>query len=286
MMWKESYRLGVDRIDEQHIELFRMTEELIRAIESRASTEAYQKALGFLKDYVVYHFADEEQYQASIGYSGLAEHQKEHREFTNTVLDYEKKLEANGYDLATLKDLAGMLTAWLIYHVADTDQKIVAKEKETYGAKHFGHCVELFSESAAEVMETMAGFDRSNIRLRTVYDHRMQGDVFVEIELTGELSGKAVFGFSKELALYLVNTMTMMELTEIDELVQSALCELTNISCGNAASELAQRRISCDIRPPVTCDGASCGLGVNGVCIDTAAGGLEVVVLVDHEPSL
>lgn len=70
MMWKESYRLGVDRIDEQHIELFRMTEELIRAIERRASTEAYQKALGFLKDYVIYHFADEEQYQAPIGYSG------------------------------------------------------------------------------------------------------------------------------------------------------------------------------------------------------------------------
>ena len=135
MMWKESYRLGVDRIDEQHIELFRMTEELIRAIERRTSTEAYQKALGFLKDYVIYHFADEEQYQASIGYSGLAEHQKEHREFTSTVLDYEKKLEANGYDLATLKDLAGMLTAWLIYHVADTDQKIVDREKRPMGKR-------------------------------------------------------------------------------------------------------------------------------------------------------
>ena len=49
MMWKESYRLGIDRIDEQHIELFRMTEELIRAIERRASTEAYQKALGFFE---------------------------------------------------------------------------------------------------------------------------------------------------------------------------------------------------------------------------------------------
>ena len=286
MMWKESYRLGVDRIDEQHIELFRMTEELIRAIDSHASAEAYQKALKFLKDYVVYHFADEEQYQASIGYAGREEHQKEHREFTRTVFDYERKLKANGYDLATLKDLAGMLTAWLIYHVADTDQKMGAREKAVYGQKHFGRCVELFSESAAEVMETMAGFDRSSIRLRTVHNHQMQGDVFVEIELVGEVTGKAVFGFSKELALYLVNTMTMMELTEIDELVQSALCELTNISCGNAASELAQRRISCDIRPPVTCDGTSCGTGVNGVCVDTAAGGLEVVVLVDHEPSL
>ena len=28
MMWKDSYRLGVKRIDDQHIELFRMTEDL------------------------------------------------------------------------------------------------------------------------------------------------------------------------------------------------------------------------------------------------------------------
>ena len=31
MMWKDSYRLGVNRIDNQHIELFRMTDELVAA---------------------------------------------------------------------------------------------------------------------------------------------------------------------------------------------------------------------------------------------------------------
>ena len=108
------------------------------------------------------------------------------------------------YDLATLKDLAGHADG--MAHLPCRGYrpgKIVDREKATYGKKNFGQCVELFSESAAEVMETMAGFDRSNIRLRTVYDHQMQGDVFVEIELVGELRGKAVFGFSKELALYL-----------------------------------------------------------------------------------
>ena len=47
MMWKDSYRLGVARIDSQHIELFRMTEELVNAVKSGATVEAYQKALVF-----------------------------------------------------------------------------------------------------------------------------------------------------------------------------------------------------------------------------------------------
>ncbi len=286
MMWKESYRIGVDSIDAQHIELFRMTEGLIKAIDSHATADVYQKALGFLKDYVVYHFNDEEKYQASIGYAGMAEHQREHRNFTQTVLDYEQKLIADGFDIHTLKDLAGTLTAWLIYHVADTDQKIVAKKTEGRPDRHFELCVELFSESAVDVMETMAGFDRGSIARRMVQGHDMEGDIFIEIALVGGLEGRAIFGFSRELALYLVNTMTMMELEEVDELVLSALCELTNISCGNAATALAQREILCDIRPPVASSEVSCGGAVTGVCIDTGAGGLEVVVLLDREPRL
>ena len=63
----------------------------------------------------------------------------------------------------------------------------------------------------------------------------------IQIQLVDGLNGTAVFGFSKELALNLIQAMTGMELTELDELVQSALCELTNISCGNAATALVKR---------------------------------------------
>ncbi len=76
MMWKDSYRLGVERIDHQHIELFRMTEELVNAGKNGAEVETYQKILAFLKDYVIYHFRDEEAYQESVHYNGLAAHKR------------------------------------------------------------------------------------------------------------------------------------------------------------------------------------------------------------------
>ena len=279
MMWKDSYRLGVERIDHQHMELFRMTEELVNAVKNGGSAEAYQKALGFLKDYVIYHFQDEEEYQASIHYSGLEAHRAEHRQFTQTVLGYEKRLKENGFDEKTMKDLAGTVTAWLIYHVVDTDQKIISQETSTAEEKYFDHYVDLFSNSALDVMETMAGLDRESAQLQVAASRQPQGDIFVRIQLVGDLKGTAVFGFSNELSLHLIQVMTGMELTEVDELVQSALCELTNISCGNAASALVKRGLQCDIKPPVVSMALTCDGNEPGVHVDTAFGWLEVGVL-------
>ena len=36
IMWRESYRIGIDLIDQQHKELFRATDTLVRAIEANA----------------------------------------------------------------------------------------------------------------------------------------------------------------------------------------------------------------------------------------------------------
>lgn len=64
-----------------------------------------------MKDYVIYHFRDEEAYQASIHYSDIEAHKQEHRQFTQAVLDYEKRLKENGFEEKTMKDPAGTLTA-------------------------------------------------------------------------------------------------------------------------------------------------------------------------------
>lgn len=279
MMWKDSYRLGVERIDHQHIELFRMTEELVNAGKNGAEVETYQKILAFLKDYVIYHFRDEEAYQESVHYNGLAAHKREHRQFTQTVLSYEKQLTENGFDQKTVKDLAGTVTAWLIYHVVDTDQEIVSGKKQDQEDTYFDQYVDLFYHSALDVMETMAGLNRHKARMEVVSPYQPQGDLFVSIQLVGDLKGEVVFGFSKELALHLLETMTGMEQHELDELVQSALCELTNIACGNAATALVKRGLSCDIKTPQLSLQPPCCQDGTGVRVDTGSGMMSVGVL-------
>lgn len=276
-MWKDSYGLGVEQIDRQHKELFRMTEELIGAVNRGATKADYEKALGFLQDYVVEHFRDEEAYFAAQHYQGLAAHQAEHRAFTATVADYGRQLKENGFDEKTLKDLAGTVTAWLIYHVVDTDQKSVAGTTgEEDGKAVFHRCVDLFAHSAQEVLETMAGF---SCTARTGEQAGEEPELYVRIDLVGQVEGTAILGFPKTLALRLVEAMTMMSLDQVDELVESALCEVTNIACGNGATALVKRGLACDIRPPVLSRRADDREKWVEVVLDTEGGPLLVGLL-------
>ena len=249
-MWKESYRIGIDLIDRQHEELFRATDTLVRAIEANADKQTFRQTITFLKDYTVRHFHDEEAYQASIHYSGMEDHKKAHRKFTGIILDYERRLVESDFDIRIVKDLAGTLTAWLIYHVADADQRI-AKGDTGAGLTLAQSFLNIFSDSALDVMEKMAGFSANDIEEQFVSNKRVQGDIFVEIGLIGDLKGRIIFGFSKELAFKLIEIMTFVEPAEIDELVCSALAELSNITCGNAATALTEHGKVCDIKTPV-----------------------------------
>lgn len=275
-MWKESYRIGIDLIDRQHEELFRATDTLVRAIEANADKQTFRQTITFLKDYTVRHFHDEEAYQASIHYSGMEDHKKAHRKFTGIILDYERRLVASDFDIRIVKDLAGTLTAWLIYHVADADQRI-AKGDTGAGLTLAQSFLNIFSDSALDVMEKMAGFSANDIEEQFVSNKRVQGDIFVEIGLIGDLKGRIIFGFSKELAFKLIEIMTFVEPAEIDELVCSALAELSNITCGNAATALTEHGKVCDIKTPVVTAEPPCGL-IDGMVLQTNVGGLEIVV--------
>ena len=271
-MWKESYRIGIDLIDRQHEELFRATDTLVRAIEANADKQTFRQTITFLKDYTVRHFHDEEAYQASIHYSGMEDHKKAHRKFTGIILDYERRLVESDFDIRIVKDLAGTLTAWLIYHVADADQRI-AKGDTGAGLTLAQSFLNIFSDSALDVMEKMAGFSANDIEEQFVSNKRVQGDIFVEIGLIGRI----IFGFSKELAFKLIEIMTFVEPAEIDELVCSALAELSNITCGNAATALTEHGKVCDIKTPVVTAEPPCGL-IDGMVLQTNVGGLEIVV--------
>ena len=275
-MWKESYRIGIDLIDRQHEELFRATDTLVRAIEANADKQTFRQTITFLKDYTVRHFHDEEAYQASIHYSGMEDHKKAHRKFTGIILDYERRLVESDFDIRIVKHLAGTLTAWLIYHVADADQRI-AKGDTGAGLTLAQSFLNIFSDSALDVMEKMAGFSANDIEEQFVSNKRVQGDIFVEIGLIGDLKGRIIFGFSKELAFKLIEIMTFVEPAEIDELVCSALAELSNITCGNAATALTEHGKVCDIKTPVVTAEPPCGL-IDGMMLQTNVGGLEIVV--------
>lgn len=282
-MWKESYRIGIEPIDTQHRELFRMVDGLMRDIEQNAGRDRYEASIQFLKDYVVFHFHEEEHYQASIGFSEQEEHRQAHQAFAGAVLDHERRLEESGYDLPEVKALMGTLTAWLIYHVREVDQRMAgAQTKEEVPVVPNGGDLELFSGSVLDVLQAMTGLKGGHVTGGAGGARPIAGEVFIRIALTGAREGGVLFGFSRDLTLRLVELLTLVELDEVDELVCSVLAELSHIACGNAVAQLAGHGVLCGLRPPEVFRAGELDYeALSGAWLETGIGGLEVAVRLD-----
>lgn len=128
-MWKEEYRIGVELIDIQHRSLFAEALKLSRLIESGVEENKMQimQTILFLKNYALNHFRDEESYQISIGYADFEMHQAQHKSFIMTLLQHEKLLKKSYFAENEVKALMDTLVSWLVFHVANSDQKIVGK---------------------------------------------------------------------------------------------------------------------------------------------------------------
>ena len=83
-----------------------------------------------------------------------------------------------------------------------------------------------------------------------------KSDTFaINICVTGEMQGQAMIAFDNQIACDIASRMCMMPVTQIDELSQSAICELGNMIMGNAATVFSTQGTIIDITPPTLVKG-------------------------------
>lgn len=128
-MWRENYRVGVDIIDEQHMELFNNLGEFIKLVQNKTldwndRLEKAKETLEFLQDYVVYHFDEEEKLQKKINYPGLDSHREAHRKFKEGIKEYIHIFMEGGFTEDKMQEFSAKLMTWLIMHVGKMDQEI------------------------------------------------------------------------------------------------------------------------------------------------------------------
>jgi len=230
VMWKETLRIGVDIIDEQHKELFEKAEELLGEVNSTA-IERKQKCISlilYLKDYAVKHFADEEAYQESIGYKGFAIHKKIHEEFKKDVLYHERKMIGSDFSDKDVKEFTGLLIAWLLYHVSDADQKIVKKSEELDLLHSYS---DIISYSICNILDIYQVTDSQSVKKADVYDE-INDDIFViRAGLGGDISGYITLIYPPEFVKSLIFSMTGYESESIDDLGKSLLLAVSDFTC-------------------------------------------------------
>ncbi|MGD0586444.1 MAG: bacteriohemerythrin [Oryzomonas sp.] len=124
--WRESLAIGVPEIDRQHKELLSRFDSLLKACEAGKGTGELQKLLGFLDDYVVRHFSDEEDIQRNRNYPGYAAHKREHEGFIARLKTLQDEIKADGVALHHVTETNNMLLKWLINHIAKVDGELGA----------------------------------------------------------------------------------------------------------------------------------------------------------------
>lgn len=123
---KPEYYTGIDLIDQEHKELFRIADEAYQVLKDEFISDKFDnivKIIVNLKEYAIKHFADEEEYMQSIRYKKFLSHKVEHEDFIDklNVIDFERM---DRYQTGTLVELLEFLNDWLVHHILEKDKLI------------------------------------------------------------------------------------------------------------------------------------------------------------------
>ena len=83
--WNDSYRIGLEGIDEEHHKLFDIVARIYSLKNDDAGKEAIRSILYDLSDYMQKHFRNEEAYMAAIGYPELSGHRALHEKIVEDL---------------------------------------------------------------------------------------------------------------------------------------------------------------------------------------------------------
>ncbi len=112
-----------------------------------------------------------------------------------------------------------------------------------------------FLIAATKVLKEMVFID-AKIGKAYAKDTRFENQsLLIMLGVTGKMKGQVILDFNEVVALDVASKMCMMPLDEMNELAQSAVCELGNMILGNTATVFSTKGIGIDITPPTICNG-------------------------------
>ena len=120
ILWKASYSVGVEHIDNQHKKLLEILNNLYESFTDRSIGKKMETIFEDLFDYTNYHFNTEEELFKKANYPKQEEHIEEHQEFIQKLNKFKSELKEGDYDLTI--QLMNFLKNWLVNHISISDQ--------------------------------------------------------------------------------------------------------------------------------------------------------------------
>ncbi len=108
-----------------------------------------------------------------------------------------------------------------------------------------------FLESASIVIEQVINIRPTTGELNVKDVKFVEKYIWIQIGMSGQMSGDIVFGLHEDVALKMVSAMMGgYPISEIDDMAKSAISELGNMISGNASTLLYNQGVKVDITPP------------------------------------
>ena len=118
------YLVGVDAIDGQHKELFRLFNLLGNVIWSGNDQESVSDTIGFLATVTRGNFATEEHFMERYGYPGYREHKQAHDWFVGEVRKFEHHYTSEDVSASLVMEMFNNLADWTKEHVRGMDREL------------------------------------------------------------------------------------------------------------------------------------------------------------------
>lgn len=122
----ELYWTHIPLVDKEHAKLFEIIGRaycLVERSDAEMDYDAFMGILDELEDYTNYHFAHEEEYMESIGYTGLDAQRRAHGVFLAKLADKDEAENADNHR-EYMEDMIDFLFAWLARHILKMDKLI------------------------------------------------------------------------------------------------------------------------------------------------------------------
>ena len=121
MTWNDSYSVGVNTLDKQHLVLVDTLNELHGAMMKGQGKTVVADELRKLVEYTRDHFSTEERMMTATGFPGLAEHRARHQELTKQVAEFVGRYERG--EVTMNVQLLNFLRDWLMTHILKEDHQ-------------------------------------------------------------------------------------------------------------------------------------------------------------------
>lgn len=125
--WDSRLLLNIPHLDEHHQHFFKLgryIEQLLLIQCAGVTDKDLFNLLYELREYVTYHFYEEEKIMEEIGFPELEAHKLEHQNFLQYInrIDYDKLCASPYNELLKIRE---DMVAWAFSHIVQQDQKLI-----------------------------------------------------------------------------------------------------------------------------------------------------------------